>query len=151
MTNEVDVKTPVQRLRDELEQLLREAKWAHARMEEETGRADPDWAPWYAQFIVRRMHVMGWEVDWFPKPEVVEALTGPMGRTEVDAATARSYNPRPDGGPDFNHVSRRVPADASSEHRPLYRSETGERFYLGPQMTPEEYQNAFGVTAQRED
>jgi hypothetical protein len=31
---------------------LRRAAAAHGRHEEETGRPDPDWPDWYAQFMV---------------------------------------------------------------------------------------------------
>ena len=37
---------------DELGQAIVRAEEAHARHEEETGEADPDWPSWYARFMV---------------------------------------------------------------------------------------------------
>lgn len=36
----------------ELAAALRRAETAHGRYEEETGRRDPDWPAWYAQYMV---------------------------------------------------------------------------------------------------
>jgi hypothetical protein len=38
---------------DDLGQALRRAAEAHGRHEAETGRADPDWPVWYAQYLER--------------------------------------------------------------------------------------------------
>ncbi|MFI6762325.1 hypothetical protein ACIBF5_24640 [Micromonospora sp. NPDC050417] len=37
----------------ELEQSLRDAAAAHGRHEAETGREDPDWPTWYADYMAR--------------------------------------------------------------------------------------------------
>jgi hypothetical protein len=36
----------------ELAAALRRAEAAHGRYEQETGRPDPDWPAWYAQYMV---------------------------------------------------------------------------------------------------
>jgi hypothetical protein len=100
---------------------------------------DPDWPKWYAAYMVQRMHEAGWEVDYLPDLDadrhsyVEEALTGPMGRIEEDAAKARSYNPRG------------VPIKPNN----IYQGDYRNRAALG--ITDEEYLNAFGVTSQRKD
>jgi hypothetical protein len=38
--------------KEELTRLLREAEQAHGQYEKELGERHPDWAPWYAEFIV---------------------------------------------------------------------------------------------------
>jgi hypothetical protein len=37
----------------DLEQALREAAEAHGKHEERTGKEDPDWPQWYAEYMVR--------------------------------------------------------------------------------------------------
>lgn len=52
-----------------LSTLLAEAKRAHARFEEEQGRADPDWPGWYA--------------DWLIANGVAKLLAGPVDRDRL--------------------------------------------------------------------
>lgn len=40
---------------EELAQLLREAKAAHAEYERETGEPDEDWPAWYARYLLDRL------------------------------------------------------------------------------------------------
>lgn len=92
-----ETKTPVHMFRDDLEQLLREAKWAHGLKEAHEGKqAADEWPRFYADFIVRRLDVLGWSLDDVlvkpEEPDVEEVLTGPMGRIEQDAHKARSID-----------------------------------------------------------
>lgn len=131
-----ETKTPVHVFRDLLTDLLRVAKMEHTSFVERTmspaeAKAH-DWAPWYAEFIVGQLNALGVELDWASingqlasMEDVKILLSGPMGRAEVDAAKARSYN---FGGSDLKP----------------------ERFNVT--LTAEEYRNAFGeYRSQRED
>lgn len=40
---------------NKLEQLLKEAKQAHAEYEKKTGKKDENWPRWYAQHIIKRL------------------------------------------------------------------------------------------------
>lgn len=146
----IETKTPVHVFRDILTDLLLQAKVEHGRWESKFG-LDENWPIWYAQFIVEGFDKAGLVVDWqFTEGLIVEvppdvwttgtedksvareatlaALTGPMGRVEQDAAKARSMN--------FHTSDGRKPwqvCDCRSN------------------LTPEEHNNAFGVTSQRED
>jgi hypothetical protein len=79
--------------RDDLEQLLREAKWSYGLKELSEGE-QASWPRFYADFIVRRLDVLGWSLDDVlvkpEEPDTLTDLTGPMGRTEQDANKARS-------------------------------------------------------------
>lgn len=41
--------------KEELTQLLRAAEKAHKQHEKEIGKPDPDWAEWYADYIIQKM------------------------------------------------------------------------------------------------
>ncbi len=41
-----------------LEMLLKEAKAAHAKHEQETGQKDENWASWYSEYIINRLNEM---------------------------------------------------------------------------------------------
>lgn len=45
--------------KETLESLLKEAEKAHAEYEYALGRRDPDWAMWYAGFIIKRLQEDG--------------------------------------------------------------------------------------------
>lgn len=141
--------TPVWVLRDKLEKILRDG-FDHPTVVNPISMA---------QYIITRLNLQNVEVDWsedhlkvtVPRPEteaqtqvsdwsyedLMEALTGPMGRTEKDAATARSYNPK-----GLKHSALIPPVEG--DHRHMH-------WPYGGILTKEEHDNAFGVTGQRED